>query len=313
MKHYTIFDVFGLLVLTSIAISKAVSCSKTESYITLLKEAGCGKEGILLQEGVCLIQGYSVENVPVKGSTEVHTRVSKEKVRMVNDKENTITIQLTLTLTWIDHRIKTSFSVEDRERGNIELALGRTNNIWKPDVHFYNLKDYDAFTRSTKTKSLKMLSSSPLNVTETVVEYKFRSKATVYCNFDHANYPMDNQKCEFRFGSRSLSFKFVLFDPTNKYHYTKYHNISAFRLITTFTDGDGSDHIGYSRAIGFDLKIHRSLQPFVMKYYLPCIAIVVMSQISFVIPLSAIPGRVALVVTQFLTLTNIFIQQTVSS
>ena len=34
--------------------------------------------------------------------------------------------------------------------------------------------------------------------------------------------------------------------------------------------------------------------------------------ISFIIPLSSIPGRVALVVTQFLTLTNIFIHSTVS-
>ena len=41
------------------------------------------------------------------------------------------------------------------------------------------------------------------------------------------------------------------------------------------------------------------------------IAIVVVAQISFIIPMSAIPGRVALVVTQFLTLTNIFIHEMV--
>ena len=52
-------------------------------------------------------------------------------------------------------------------------------------------------------------------------------------------------------------------------------------------------------------------QPFLYMYYLPCMAIVLVSQISFIIPLSSIPGRVALVVTQFLTLTNIFIHQTV--
>ena len=46
---------------------------------------------------------------------------------------------------------------------------------------------------------------------------------------------------------------------------------------------------------------------------MPCIAIVIATSFSFIIPLSAIPGRVALIVTQFLTLTNIFINQMVSS
>ena len=41
-------------------------------------------------------------------------------------------------------------------------------------------------------------------------------------------------------------------------------------------------------------------------------AIVVVSFISFLVPLTAIPGRIALVVTQFLTLTNMFIHQMVS-
>ena len=55
----------------------------------------------------------------------------------------------------------------------------------------------------------------------------------------------------------------------------------------------------------------RRLQPFIMECYLPCIAIVIVSHISFILPLDAIPGRVALLVTQFLTLTNICIHQQV--
>ena len=41
-------------------------------------------------------------------------------------------------------------------------------------------------------------------------------------------------------------------------------------------------------------------------------AIVVVSIMGFIIPASAIPGRVALLVTQFLTLINLFIYQMVS-
>jgi hypothetical protein len=62
---------------------------------------------------------------------------------------------------------------------------------------------------------------------------------------------------------------------------------------------------------GFDIILERIAQPYMFQYYFPCAAIVIISQISFIIPLSAIPGRVGLVVTQFLTLTNIFIYQMV--
>ena len=39
---------------------------------------------------------------------------------------------------------------------------------------------------------------------------------------------------------------------------------------------------------------------------------VLVSEIGFVVPITAIPGRVALLVTQFLTLVNLFIYQMVN-
>ena len=57
---------------------------------------------------------------------------------------------------------------------------------------------------------------------------------------------------------------------------------------------------------GFKIKLERIIQPYLLQYYIPCATIVLVSMISFLIPLTAIPGRVALVVTLFLTLTNIF-------
>ena len=65
------------------------------------------------------------------------------------------------------------------------------------------------------------------------------------------------------------------------------------------------------KEVGFNLTMKRVQQPYLLKYYLPCIAIVTVTQISFYIPPDAIPGRVALLVTQFLTLTNLFISEQV--
>ena len=68
---------------------------------------------------------------------------------------------------------------------------------------------------------------------------------------------------------------------------------------------NGTNHVE------INIYLHRDIKKYLFQYYLPSAIIVFVSQTSFVIPLSAIPGRISLVVTQFLALTNIFINEQV--
>ena len=79
-------------------------------------------------------------------------------------------------------------------------------------------------------------------------------------------------------------------------------------LITFF----GENNLVGKDTVGFHIEMTRMIKPYLMKYYIPCIATVLVSEMGFVIPLTAIPGRVALLVTQFLTLVNLFIYQMVN-
>ena len=63
--------------------------------------------------------------------------------------------------------------------------------------------------------------------------------------------------------------------------------------------------------VAFDITLKRKLRPFLMKYYLPSAAIVISSQISFIVPMTAIPGRSALLATLFLAQINMFTTQQV--
>ena len=65
--------------------------------------------------------------------------------------------------------------------------------------------------------------------------------------------------------------------------------------------------------VGITFKMVRILSPFIFQYHLPAAAIVFVSQVSFIIPPSAIPGRIGLLATLFLTLINLFINHMVSS
>ena len=102
-------------------------------------------------------------------------------------------------------------------------------------------------------------------------------------------------------------FRNVSYVPQGRFNHGTVENTDDFNLQIVNVDG----HKDNDTKFGFTIKMSRRLQPFIMECYLPCIAIVIVSHISFILPLDAIPGRVALLVTQFLTLTNICIHQQV--
>ena len=56
---------------------------------------------------------------------------------------------------------------------------------------------------------------------------------------------------------------------------------------------------------GFTAVLERSFTPFLMNTYLPTTLLTVVSFIGFLIPVDMVPGRMALLVTIFLTLVNI--------
>ena len=134
-------------------------------------------------------------------------------------------------------------------------------------------------------------------------------KSTFYCDFDHSSYPMDKQICNLRLGSLNFGAIFVLYDPTNIHHEKVTYKAANFYMAITFFD----EQLNHgNNTVGIRINMSRILNSFILKYYIPSISIVLVSLLSFVIPLTAIPGRVALLVTLFLTLTNLCIYQMVS-
>merc|ERR1719150_2779917 len=57
---------------------------------------------------------------------------------------------------------------------------------------------------------------------------------------------------------------------------------------------------------GFEMTLTRNVAKYLYIYYLPSGLFVVVSWVSFLIPPEVVPGRMALLVTLFLVLTNIF-------
>ena len=156
-------------------------------------------------------------------------------------------------------------------------------------------------------KDRKLLYNNPWNETGTLVQEELSSTVKIFCKFDMRTYPMDSHDCQFRVTIAKLGrISFVWHDPGNAYPIVQQYGVDGFKVIVT-TYGNSTDPV----VAGADIQISRFWQPYVLKYILPCFMIVIVSQISFIVPLNALPGRIGLGVTQFLTLTNIFISSMV--
>ena len=203
-----------------------------------------------------------------------------------------------------------------KAQGGISIAehIGQEPEfLWQPDYYVHQLANLDEYDESLVIK-LRLLSENQFYPNKsTLIEMTRVAFATIYCNFDLSSYPMDKQKCTFKLGSPTESNLHYHLHNTSKSHHNPRESYEAcgFEVRTKFFDGNliGNNDTFY---LGFDVEVARILSPFLFKYYLPCGAIVLVSLISFIVPLTAIPGRIGLVVTQFLTLTNIFIHHMVN-
>ena len=149
-------------------------------------------------------------------------------------------------------------------------------------------------------------------------------QVSIYCNFEFSNYPIDVQRCKFRLiyenhqhfdvWQRYLndSIQQGLIIEEDKQRELKYEiefeEIPNGDRIQSWSDygmcGTTED-VWCISVIGFDIVMTRKITPFILNHYMPATILVVISWISFWIPIDSVPARMALLVTIYLVLTNI--------
>ena len=277
--------------------------------------------GELLATGVCIKDDYQKQFPPDDGTKKVYSTIATHEVRDVDARKKTLSIDFTPILRWLDSRIKGNFTLEDNKSGEVLLGQAAIDKIWSPDLHILNrqsLKIKEEWaslvtTRILTTKLINHLDGKSKNAYELsipTVDMKYEVKTTVYCkNWGYERYPMDHQICNVSLGSASGSSIFTLHQELSYCNSSNTHKAVNFNITTEYFDQSTTHG---SNKVGIKLTMRRLKMSFLLKYYTPCAAIVLVSGIGFIIPVTAIPGRVALLVTQFLTLVNLFIHQMVS-
>ena len=318
----------------AMCITAIKSYEQNNTTKKMVEDVGCPFDGNdqLLSRDACLLPNYDNNRMPddPSGKARINITLLNALVLEIDEKKNRITLKLSQFLKWFDPHIKLRESAIPDEIGVVWLPRKNIDKIWHPDSEIYteNLEEWTALHEPNVYSKLVILANTPLNHAKYSKEkpgsnIKKKSgnhnyimsgnktqlgalkawKPTIRCVFDFSSYPFDIQHCSFiQFGDHGLQL--YLNSGGNRIEWKQETDGFQIEIVDVGSLGNGS--------IGFNLILRRIVEPFIYRYYLPCIAIVIVSLVSFLIPLSAIPGRVGLVVTQFLTLTNIFIHQIVS-
>ena len=118
-------------------------------------------DGELLDDGVCIEKNYQKYHVPEKGRTKVNCTIEYQKIREVDAKRQTLSIDLLLTLKWLDPNIRTNIFALTQKNEGIGLLPEATKKIWTPDLYIWNSttlksKEQWASLKKTELSSIKI-------------------------------------------------------------------------------------------------------------------------------------------------------------
>ena len=265
---------------------------------------------------------YAAEHPDTKILTPVLAGDWNTSVIDINEKKKSLEIYLQMELIWEDPRIRAHF-LDYNEKHKLPLIRkDAPTYMWTPIFlsEVDNVKQvkylYDPIMLSwiylLSSNHDYVVNSSVFSKNTTLISAWMEWQVIIPCNFDFSNYPLDSQKCSLRMSLYDVNT--TLRDLYAEYYEAeKIIEMNGFEIIKKLVDpvyGVFGPSMLYSD-FGFDFEIRRITWPYLMQYYLPTFAIVIVASFSFVVPISAAPGRIGLVVTQFLTLTNLFIHQKV--
>ena len=274
-----------------------------------------------LWKRVCIDDDYEKENPPFESSNKVYIHIEHLDINEINEDEKRFDINILDSMFWFDNRIALA-----RSRPNFNDSTPFTmyhydqmasatiwNSLWTPDdeVVMANVREvtlkHDPFSMLTIHPA--KYSQELLGRNEVSVMVLRMMQMSLFCHFKFKDFPLDTQLCTFQITNQDAQYLQLIL-PVKKNLLSKNFTKDGFDINAEFSQKKVCNG-GATSCIEVEFIMRRIRSTFVFQYYLPCCAIVFVSQISFIVTPSSIPGRLGLLATQFLTLTNLFINHMV--
>jgi len=263
----------------------------------------------------CLPRDYNREKHPFTFSHMINRSLPwnydfkfvVEEISNINDKSQTMSISMYFGVSWLDPRLRINeTAVEWREvktgpKDEVNVSPESLKYIWYPELEIYGLEKFG------RQRVLKEMSGVRIRRNKTI-HYELGVRITISCRMMFDDYPLDAHTCQFQVGSYYDTNKTVKCSSEYVYDESRQRSLQHFIEFEPLPEKDTSVVLpsGAYAACGFQIRLVRKTMQFLVQVYLPSFMFVVVSWVSFLIKPEVVPGRMALLVTLFLVLINIF-------
>ncbi|XP_043925458.1 gamma-aminobutyric acid receptor subunit alpha-6-like isoform X2 [Protopterus annectens] len=250
-----------------------------------------------------LLQGYDNRLRPGFGGpvTEVKTDIYVTSFGPVSDVEMEYTMDVFFRQTWIDDRLKFEGPIEILRLNNLMVS-----KIWTPDTFFRNGKKSIAHNMTTPNRLFRIMQNG-------TILYTMRLTINAECPMRLVNFPMDGHACPLKFGSYAYPKSEIVYTwkkgplysvevPPESSSLLQYDLIGQTVSSETMISNTG-DYI--IMTVYFHLQ--RKMGYFMIQTYIPCVMMVILSQVSFWINKESVPARTVFGITTVLTMTTLSI------
>ncbi|XP_071450137.1 glycine receptor subunit alpha-2-like [Hetaerina americana] len=254
---------------------------------------------------------YSIHEPPslINGNpVPIQFSVSLKNIPELNELKQMLSIEMNLRIYWQDIRLQNGtdalfeneigYSLHNYISFNSEIL----SKIWVPDIY----TDYAA--RITAQEILRKPLSIRLYPNATI-RYSARITTELSCPMDFKMYPGDTQRCDLRLESYGYTRKELAFSWRYEGKVVNIdHRLAHFDFDVTQVSekGDVNFLSGSYPAIYLCLRLKRRLSYHLLQTYVPSSLFVIISWLSFLIPVEYAAGRLAICMTLLLTLTAMF-------
>ena len=233
------------------------------------------------------------------------------EVLEVNDKVQTMALNMYFTVKWYEPRMKINVSSIEWKNEALKVAgeeyvpvpIDHLDYFWIPDPEIHWIKSYRTHPILRPSASLRISSKG-------LFRYLTRVNVVISCQMNFENYPFDSQRCHFTTSSFYYTEETVGCASNISFNHKHQRNLQYMLNVSAFKPEHNKliEHNGLIFATcGFRIDLKRKIQKIIFQMFIPSTLLLIISWVSFIVDPKIVPGRMGLIVTIFLVLVNIFI------
>lgn len=230
-----------------------------------------------------------------------------DEISNINDKAQTLSFAMYFAVSWLEPRLVINTSASEwteaktGPRDQVNESPENLKYLWYPELEIYGLETFGRQRVLKEMSGVRVMRNRTIN-------YELGVRVTISCKMMFDDYPLDAHSCQFQVGSYYDTVETVLCSSQFLYNSARQRSLQHFIQLEPLPKQFSVVHLpsGHYAACGFQVRLQRKQMQYQIQVYLPSFMFVVTSWVSFLIKPEVVPGRMALLVTLFLVLINIF-------